>query len=95
MQNLPPMLTSFGINSRISAAMNIINRLRPFILAGILLALLAFGIVILAYLLLIGAVAGSVLFAITWIRERFFRPREIKPKQPSGRIIDSDDWRKL
>lgn len=76
--------------------MNFINRLKPFILAGILLAVLAFGLVILAYLILIGAAAGSVLFIISWIRERFFRPREKKKMpQPSGRIIDSDDWRKL
>lgn len=75
--------------------MNIINRLKPFILAGILLVALALGMVIFAYLLLIGAVAGLVLFVISWIRERFFHPPEIKPKQPSGRIIDSDDWRKL
>lgn len=95
MSKQPLTQTSFGINSRISDAMNIIKRLRPFLLAGILLVALAFSMVIFAYLLLIGAAAGLVLFAISWIRERFFRPPEVKPKQPSGRIIDSDDWRKL
>lgn len=75
--------------------MPIFNRLKPFILAGILLVVLAFGLVILAYIMLIGALAGLVLFAISWIRQRFFQTHEKKPPQPSGRIIDSDDWRKL
>ena len=38
------------------------------VIVGIILVVLAFGLVILAYIMLIGARAGLVLFAISWIR---------------------------
>lgn len=75
--------------------MRLLNRLIPFLIAGILLVAMAFGLVLLAYLFLIGAVTGLILFVISWIRERFFSTRKTKPTQPSGRVIDSDEWRKL
>ena len=75
--------------------MRFLNRLIPFLLAGIFLAVMAFGLVLLAYLFLIGTLVGMVLFAVSWIRERFFTPKKKQPLQPSGRIIDSNDWRKL
>lgn len=72
------------------------NKLMPFLIAGIMLAVMAFGIVLLAYLFLIGTVIGMILFAINWVRERYFSPpKKEPPRQPSGRVIDSDDWRKL
>ena len=74
----------------------LINRLIPFFIAGIFLVAMAFGLVLLAYLFLIGEIAGMILFAVASIRERFFSPKKkVKPPQPSGRVIDSDDWRKL
>lgn len=76
----------------------LLNQLIPFFLAGIALVAFAFGIIILAYLLFLGAIIGFVLFAISWIRKRFFAPKTmVKPteKPKSGRIIDSDDWKKL
>ncbi len=77
--------------------MKLTNRISPFIVAGIAIITLIFGMVLLAYLFIIGAAIGIVLFVINWVRENFFRNKKVKrsPKQPSGRIIDSDDWRKL
>lgn len=73
-----------------------LNQLIPFILFGIAIVAFAFGIVLLAYLFLFGAIVGFILFLISWIRHRFFPPKTLtkKPSQ-SGRIIDSDDWKKM
>lgn len=75
--------------------MPLLNRLIPFVIAGIMLAIFAFGLILLAYLFLIGTVLGIILFAINWIRARFVKTTKKKPLKPSGRVIDSDDWRKL
>lgn len=73
------------------------NQLLPFIFAGIAIVAFAFGIILLAYLFLFGALVGFVLFLIAWIRKKFFLPKTTyKPKaKQTGRIIDSNDWRKL
>lgn len=75
----------------------LLNQLVPFILAGIALVAFAFGIVLLAYLFLFGAILGFILFIISWIRNRFFPPKTITrdTRKKSGRIIDSDDWKEL
>lgn len=68
----------------------------PFVVIGIILAIVFFGIMLLAYLFLIGLVLGSILYVIRLIRDKFFPSQ--KPKQQAktrGRIIDSDDWKKL
>ncbi len=73
-----------------------LKQLIPFILLGIAIVAFAFSIVILAYLFLLGAIIGFILFSISWIRNRFFPPKSIIKHQPkSGRIIDSDDWKKM
>lgn len=76
--------------------MSILSRLYPFILAGIVIVAFSFGVLLLAYLFLIGATIGLILFIFSWIRDRFFTSRH-RHKQPPkrGRIIDSDDWRRL
>ena len=76
--------------------MSFFKRLTPFFIAGIFIALLTFGMVLLAYLFIIGAVIGMVLFVVNTVRERFFTPKKkAPPPPPSGRVIDSDDWHKL
>ena len=76
--------------------MNRISRaLVPFILFGIALVAFAFSVFILAYLFLVGAAVGLVLFLFYWIREKFFAPKPIPKSKTTGRIIDSDEWRKL
>lgn len=76
--------------------MPIIHRLIPFIFLGIALVAFAVGIFILSYLLLFGALVGLILFTITWVKELLTHKK--KPEQPKkikGRVIDSDDWKKL
>jgi hypothetical protein len=75
--------------------MRFLNRIIPFLIAGMILVMLAFGMVLLAYIFLIGTVVGIALFAVSWIRERFFTRPPKPPAQKQGRFIDSDDWRKL
>lgn len=73
-----------------------LSQLIPFIFIGIAIVAFAFGIILLAYLFLIGALVGLILFSISWIKEKFF-PRKVstQPKKHSGRVIDSDDWKKM
>lgn len=73
-----------------------LNQLIPFVLIGIAVVAFAFGIMLLAYLFLFGAIVGFILFIINWIRATFFAPKSVMPaKKTSGRIIDSDDWKEL
>lgn len=75
----------------------ILNQLIPFLLAGIAIVALVFGIMLLAYLFFFGAIVGFILFIIAEIRQRFFPNKTVvkTQKKTSGRIIDSDDWNKL
>lgn len=76
----------------------IFEKFLPFVLAGIALVAFGFGLLLLAYLFLLGAFIGLILFAVSWIRARFFpKPKVLseKTKSQSGRIIDSDDWKTL
>lgn len=67
----------------------IIARLTPFVMAGIALVAFAFGLMLLAYLLIFGALVGLALFTIVWIRETFFPPKDlVKKEDKRGRTID-------
>lgn len=73
-----------------------VNKLLPFFLAGMAIVVLAFGLMLLVYLLLFGAVIGLILFVVNWLREQLFPPKKPIPvKKERGRIIDSDDWKVL
>lgn len=73
-----------------------INRLMPFIMLGIAIVALTFGIFILVYLFMFGAIVGLILFTINWVRAKVSPPKmPTKHKHKTGRIIDSDDWRVL
>jgi hypothetical protein len=71
----------------------LLNQLMPFLLIGIAIVAFAFGIILLAYLFLFGAILGFILFITAWIRNKFFPSK--KSIKPSGRVIDSDEWRKM
>jgi hypothetical protein len=74
----------------------LLKQLIPFIVIGILITAFVFGIMLLAYLFVIGAIIGCILFLIRWIQSKFFSTKKIvKSERKSGRIIDSDDWKKL
>lgn len=71
-------------------------QLLPFIVMGMIIVLVALGLMLLAYLLIFGAIIGFVIYAVRWIRDRYFAPRTIRKRaRKSGRIIDSDEWKKL
>ncbi len=73
-----------------------INQLAPFIFIGIAVVAFAFGIMLLAYIFLFGAIIGFILFIIALIRDHFFPKKTVSKQQHKpGRIIDSDDWKEL
>lgn len=63
-------------------------KLIPFIMLGIALVAFAFGLMLLMYLLIFGAVVGFVLFTVAWIREKFFPSKEIVKREQKPRIYD-------
>ena len=75
----------------------LINRIVPFIFLGIILVVLGIGIILLSYLLILGAIVGLILFLVGWIKEKFFPTTEIThykkqdntPEKP-GRTFDHD-----
>jgi len=74
-----------------------LKKLSPYLFTGIALVAFAFGMMLLAYLLLFGALVGFTLFAIAWLKQKFFSPNtptNLQPKMKSGRVIDSDHWQK-
>lgn len=80
----------------------LLSQIVPFLLICAAVFLFMFGIVILAYLLLFGAMVGLVLLFVSWFRNwfnRHFRKNQPfnkeKPQPKTGRIIDSDDWKEL
>ena len=73
----------------------LLSQIIPFLFIGIALAAFAFGILLLSYLFLVGALVGLLLFTLAWLRNRFFPKQAVKKAKRKGRIIDSDDWRKL
>ena len=76
--------------------MTFLNRLIPFFIAGIVITVLMFGLVLFAYIFMISAIIGLGLFAFNWVRAHFFPPpKPVESAKPSGRVIDSDEWHKL
>lgn len=66
-------------------------RIMPFIMIGIALVAFLFGLILLTYLFVFGAIVGLVLYVITWVREKFFSPK-VSSNQvvKRGRTIDHD-----
>lgn len=72
---------------------NFFARIIPFILLGIAIVAFAFGLILLTYLLIFGALVGLVLFAISWLKNKFFPPKHLtKPQstEKTGRTIEHD-----
>ncbi len=75
-----------------------LNQFIPFIFIGIAMVAFAFGVMLFAYLFFFGAIVGLILYFASWIRQRFFSPKDAvqtSKKRKQGRTIDSDDWKKL
>jgi len=76
--------------------MSLFNRIIPFFIAAAIFVVIAFGLVLMAYVILFMVLVGTIVFAVNWIRNRFLpKPKPPQNKDRSGRIIDSDDWHKL
>lgn len=74
--------------------MRILFRLPPVLIICLLIIVMIFGMVLFAYLFLFAAIVGIIFYLYNWVRIRFFTPKQ-PLQRPAGRIIDSDDWRKL
>jgi predicted lipid-binding transport protein (Tim44 family) len=73
---------------------NLVAKIIPFIALGITIFLLIAGFVILAYVLIFGALIGLILFGIRWLREKFSAkqsPQTFHEVEQKGRTIDHDD----
>lgn len=68
----------------------LIQQLIPFLYLGIMIVIFVLGLMFLSYILIFGAIIGSILFIINWIRQKFFSSRQINKRKSSGRIIDHD-----
>ena len=73
---------------------NFFAKLIPFLMIGIAIVAFAFGLILIAYLVIFGAMVGFALFLIAWIKQRFFSSKKMTKSQrdpKSGRTIDHDD----
>lgn len=69
-----------------------LSRIIPFIFLGVMIVLLVAGMIILSYLLIVGALVGLILFIIAWVRDRFFNKKTNLPeKRREGRTFDHKD----
>ncbi len=69
---------------------NLLSKLVPFLVLGVMLVILVVGLILLSYLLIWGALVGLVLFFIAFIKEKFFPSRQLTKVNKPGRIIDHD-----
>ncbi|MHB1946695.1 MAG: hypothetical protein ACYCQI_01100 [Gammaproteobacteria bacterium] len=70
---------------------NFFARLVPFLFLGIAIVAFAFGLILLTYLFVFGAIVGLTLFLIVWIRDKFFPSKSLtKPQKRKGRTIDHE-----
>jgi cell shape-determining protein MreD len=66
-----------------------LSRLVPFLMLGVAIVAFFFGMLIMAYIFVFGALVGMALFAIAWIRMRFFPANKGLVKR--GRTYDHED----
>lgn len=67
---------------------NFLEKLTPYLIAGISIVLFIAMLIVLSYVLIWGLVIGLIMFAFVYIKQRFFPSK--KPKPTTGRIIDQD-----
>lgn len=70
---------------------SIFEKVMPYITVGIFIALAIVGIILLSYLLIWGAIIGLVIYAIAYVKERFFPSKKPVKHEQKGRTIDHDD----
>jgi hypothetical protein len=70
---------------------NIYAKIMPFFMLGIALVLIFYGLILLAYLFVFGALVGMVLFSMAWIKAKFFASRSISVPKRRGHTIEHDE----
>jgi hypothetical protein len=71
---------------------NLYAKIMPFIMLGIALVAIFYGLILLAYLFVFGAIVGMGLFAIAWVKAKYFATRSISvPKKRSPRTFDHNE----
>ena len=70
---------------------NLYAKIMPFIMLGIALVAIFYGLILLAYLFVFGAIVGSILFVIAWVKATYFSSRSIPIPKRTGRTIDHDE----
>jgi uncharacterized membrane protein SpoIIM required for sporulation len=73
---------------------SITQKIVPFIFLGVMLVILTFGIILLSYVLILGAIVGFVLYVVARIKEKFFPSKHIiktDNSNKSGRTFEHDD----
>jgi hypothetical protein len=66
-------------------------KIMPFIMLGIGLVALFFGLMLLAYLFVFGAILGLILFVVSWVKMNYFAPKKSTPPVCRGRTIDHEE----
>lgn len=68
----------------------------PFAMLALVIIFFLVGIVVFAYLFLIAFVVITIVYIASAIQKKWFvSKKRTETKKPSGRIIDSDDWKQL
>jgi hypothetical protein len=67
------------------------NLYAKIIMLGIALVAIFYGLILLAYLFVFGATVGLILFAVAWIKAKYFASRSISVPKRTGRTIDHDE----
>ena len=76
---------------------NLFRKLSPILILCLAVLLFGFGLMVMTYLILFGAIVGTVLYVANWIQARFLTPPKKKQaaRPMQGRVIDSDDWHRV
>lgn len=66
----------------------------PFLMLGLMIVLFIIGVIFFSYVLIIAVIIGAILYAVAYIRLKFFTPKKPAQKTGStgskGRVIDHD-----
>lgn len=71
------------------------SRIIPFIICGIIIVALIAGLVLLSYLLVLGAFVGLILFMLAWFKNKIFPPTTIVVTKPpkDGKTFDHNEFK--
>ena len=69
----------------------LLAKLLPFLMLGLMIVLFVIGIIFFSYVLIIAVIVGAILYAIAYIRLKFFtRKKPVQKTESKGRVIDHD-----